>query len=98
MVVRTSSHVWKAGEEEGEEEVEDDQIADEDGGHEVGDARTARHKDAVPHRFYPLPAQHAEHDHEAKHRQHGHDAVQIECLFVTGKYEGLKTVYSEFRV
>ncbi len=69
---RTSSHVWKAGEEEGKEEVENDQITDEDGGHEVGDARPARHKDAVPHRLYPLPAQHAEHDHEAKHREQGH--------------------------
>jgi len=63
---RTSSHVREAGEEEGKEEVEDHQIADEDGGHEVGDAGAPRHEDAVPHGLYPLPAQHAEHDHEAE--------------------------------
>ena len=34
----TSTHVTEAGEEEGEEEVEDDEVAHKDGGHEVGDA------------------------------------------------------------
>ena len=34
----TSTHVTEAGEEEGKEEVEDDEVAHKDGGHEVGDA------------------------------------------------------------
>ena len=65
LSILTAAHVWEAGEEEGEEEVEDDEVAHEDGGHEVGDAGAARHEDAVPHGLYPLTAQHTEHDHEA---------------------------------
>lgn len=72
----TSAHVWEAGEEESEEEVEDDQVAHQNRRHEVGDAGAARHEDAVPHGFYPLPAQHSEHDHEAKQEEHDHEAEQ----------------------
>ena len=60
----TAAHVGEAGEQQREEEVEDDEVPHEDGGHEVGDARLAAHEDAVPHGLYPLPAQHAEHNHE----------------------------------
>jgi hypothetical protein len=61
----TSAHVAETGKQQGEEEVENDKIADEDGGHEVGDARLAADEDAVPHTLYPLATQHTEHDHEA---------------------------------
>ena len=67
MWTLTAAHVGEAGEQQREEEVEDDEVAHEDGGHEVGDARLAAHEDAVPHGLYPLPAQHAEHNHEAVH-------------------------------
>ena len=60
----TAAHVGEAGEQQREEEVEDDEVAHEDGGHEVGYARLAAHEDAVPHGLYPLPAQHTEHNHE----------------------------------
>ena len=57
----------KAGEKEGKEEIKDDQVADHDGGEEEGDTDFVGDPHAVPHGLDPLPAQHAEHDHEAVH-------------------------------
>ena len=62
-----TAHVWEAAEQQGKEEIEDDQVADEDGGKEVGDARRPWDVDAVPHRLDPLSAKHPEDDHEAVH-------------------------------
>ena len=54
----------EAGEQQGQEEVEDDEVCHEDCGHEVWNADGAIEEDAVPHGLYPLSAQHSEHDHE----------------------------------
>ena len=62
-----TSHVGEAAEQEGEEEVEDDEVADEDGGEEVRHAGGSGDVDAVPHGLDPLPAEDAEDDHEAVH-------------------------------
>ena len=40
----TSAHVTEAGEEKGEEEIEDDEVTHEDGGHEIGDTRLTTEK------------------------------------------------------
>lgn len=60
-----TSHVREAAEEESQEQVEDDQVRDEYGGQEVGDARRAGDVHAVPHGLDPLTAQDPEHDHDA---------------------------------
>ena len=67
IAVRTSTHIRETWKQQSEEKIEDDEIPHQDGGHEVGDAGLAADEDAVPHGFYPLPAQHSEHDHEAVH-------------------------------
>lgn len=43
------------------------QIADDHSGQEEGYTGHVSHQHAVPHRLYPLPAEHPEHDHEAVH-------------------------------
>ena len=43
------------------------QVPDDDSGEEERDADLAGDPHAVPHGLYPLPAQHAEHNHEAVH-------------------------------
>ena len=43
------------------------EVADDDGGEEEGDADLGGDPHAVPHGLDPLPAEHAEHDHEAVH-------------------------------
>lgn len=62
-----TAHVWETAEQQGKEEIEDDQVSDEDGGQEVGDARRPGDVDAVPHGLDPLSAEHPEDDHEAVH-------------------------------
>ena len=62
-----TTHVWKTAEQQGKEEIENDEIADEDGGKKVGNAGRSRHVDAVPHGFNPLSAQHSKHYHETMH-------------------------------
>ena len=57
----------EAGEQQGEEEIEHDQIADDDRGQEKWHADLRGHPHAVPHGLDPLAAQHPEHDHEAVH-------------------------------
>ena len=63
-----TSHVWEAAEQTGKEEIENDKIANEDGGEEVGDARRPRNVHAVPHGFYPFPTKYPEHYHKAVHK------------------------------
>ena len=43
------------------------QVPDHNSGEEEWDADLAGDPHAVPHGLYPLPARHAEHDHEAVH-------------------------------
>ena len=62
-----TSHVGEAAEQEGEEEVEDDEVADEDGGEEVRHAGGSGDVDAVPHGLDPLPAEDPEDNHETVH-------------------------------
>ena len=62
----TCPHIREAGKEESKEEVEDDQVGDEDSGHEVGQADGAVQEHAVPHGFYPFSTQHTKHDHKTK--------------------------------
>ena len=73
-----TSHVGEAAEQKGEEEVEDDEVADEHGGEKVRHTGGACHVDAVPHGLDPLSAEDAEDDHEAVHEvlkvPAGHDA------------------------
>ena len=49
VVLLVSRHVREARQEEGKEEVEEDKVADEDGGHEVWDAAWAGDKNTIPH-------------------------------------------------
>ena len=72
-----TSHVRKAAEQEGQEQVEDDQIGDQNRGQEVGDAGGARDVHAVPHRFDPLAAEHPEYDHDA-------EKDSVPSIFLTG--------------
>ena len=65
--VRTSTHIRETWKQQSEEKIEDDEISHQDRGHEVRYAGLATDEDAVPHGFYPLPAQDSEHDHEAVH-------------------------------
>ena len=59
-----TSHVGEAAEQEGEEEVEDDEVADEDGGEEVRHAGGSGDVDAVPHGLDPLSTEDTEHNHK----------------------------------
>ena len=63
----TSTHIRETWKQQSEEQIEDDEIPHQDGGHEVRDAGLATDEDAVPHGLDPLPAQHAEDDHETVH-------------------------------
>ena len=45
-----------------------DEVSDDDGGHEEGNAGGVTDEEAVPHHFDPLAAQHAEDHHKRVHK------------------------------
>ena len=78
LLTHTCAHVCEAGQQQGQEEVEDDEVGHEDGGHEVRNADGAIEEDAVPHGLYPLSAQYSEHNHETEHKSIKLDTIILD--------------------
>ena len=62
-----TSHVGEATEQQGQKEIEDDQVSHQDGSQKVWDTCGPGDVHAVPHGLDPLSTEYSEHNHEAVH-------------------------------